>query len=748
MMALTFKLGLVLLAVLLLWGVYLDSKIQARFVGDKWELPAVVYGREMSLYPGLRITRAELQEELKLLNYRKVSRAKRAGEYAVSETKIELIRRSFHFADGPEQELPLLLTFSPYRLEKIVQRDSGEELAQTRLDPLLLERLNINQQQDRLFVGFEQLPATLVDTLVLTEDRRFYEHDGVAPSAILRALLVNLKAGRTVQGGSTITQQLAKNFFLSRERSLWRKIQEAYMALIIDFRFSKTEILESYINEVYLGQNGNAAVHGMGLGSYFYFGKPLQDLGPSQIAMLVGIIKGPSYYDPWRHPERISQRRDVVLRLMFENGKLEQQEYQDALDQDLGVIKRGQMAYQKVPGFVSLVRRELSNLGQDWSQYNGLRVFTTLDPISQRYAQQATSEQLKRIDKSGKLEAAMVVSERHSGAVRALVSGRDPSLIGFNRALDGLRQIGSLAKPFVFLTAYEQGHHMGELIDDNPLTLTLGDGSKWSPKNYDKKFRGPVMLHQALMNSLNVPTVRLGMQVGLKNVVKTMQAAGYDKSINPNPSLVLGSTAMSPIEVAQMYQTLGADGEYRPLFSIEQIQDGQGDTLYQQQLSSERRFDELANFLTLHNMSQVTRYGTARSLRAQYPKIDIAGKTGTTNDLRDSWFVGIDQREIATVWVGRDDNSPAGVTGSSAALPIYSAYLKRSYPQSLRALQPDNLAWIHFSKDSGRAVAANCGNTVLLPANATLKNQSESCNTSVINEPVKKAKSWFEKIFN
>ncbi|WP_432468405.1 penicillin-binding protein 1B [Agarivorans sp. Z349TD_8] len=744
--SLSWKLALVSTLLIAAWGVLLDGKIQQRFSGDKWQLPAAVYGRELQLYPGLRLSRKELQDELALLNYRKVKRAKHGGEYAVSKTKIEVVRRQFDFADGVEPELPMLLTFGPSRLAKIQHRDSGEEIAQTRLDPVLLERLNVTEQEDRLFVPLAEIPDNLKQALILTEDRHFYQHDGVSMMAIARAMLVNLRAGRTVQGGSTITQQLAKNFFLTRERTLWRKIQEAYMALLIDFRYSKDEILESYLNEVYLGQNGSNAVHGVGLASYFYFGQPVSDLSVEQVALLVAIVKGPSYYDPWRHTQRATERRDLVLRILAEAGTLTAKHYKQAVQQPLGLSKRGSMGYQKTPGFVSLVRRELQQHASNWRNYNGVKVFTTLDPLSQRHAQSAAQAVLNQLDKSHKkqLQTAMVISERQTGAIRALIGSREPNDHGFNRALDARRQIGSLVKPFVYLTALEQGHQLGELLENSPLSVRLDDGSTWQPNNYDKQFSEPVMLVRALAESLNVPTVRLGLELGVNSVLQTLQQAGLETKAKPYPALLLGSLSLSPYQLAQLYQTLGGDGEYRPLYAVHQVNDGQGHVLYKADSEPQRRWSEMANYQILYAMSQVTRSGTARSLKWRIPKVDLAGKTGTTNDLRDSWYVGIDQREIVTVWVGRDDNKPAAVTGSSAALPVYAAYLKTSYPQSLRAMQPDQLSWVHFASRDGRPTIAGCGESVLLPAPSSQAELAKGC----IQQTARKAKTWLQSLFN
>ncbi|MFM2482142.1 penicillin-binding protein 1B [Celerinatantimonas sp. YJH-8] len=733
------KLFLVWLVVMAVWGVYLDSKIKYRFDGHKWQLPAVVYGRELHLYPNMRMTRMEVEQELKQLNYRKVSRPMSSGEFSASTSKIAMVRRPFRFPDGSQSAVPILLTFSQTRLVSIQNRDTGATLEQLRLDPILLDRISTGSQEDRLFVSLSQIPKSLTQALIQTEDRDFYHHEGISITSIARAMLVNLMAGRTVQGGSTLTQQLAKNFFLTRKRTLWRKAQEAYMAVLISLRYSKDEVLETYLNEVYLGQNGDRSVHGVGLASYFYFGRPVYDLSLDQQALLVALVKGPSYYDPWRHPERAKERRDVVLRLMLQAGYLDADSYQQFLKRPLGLVARGNMGYQRVPGFLELVQNWLDGHLQNWRQASGLRIFTTLEPIAERQAQQAADTRLKAMHRPD-LQVAMVVTDRHTGAIRAIVSGRDGQLSGFNRALNAQRQIGSLIKPFIYLTAYENGHTPGELLDDSPLSIPQDNGQNWQPQNYDRKFRGPVMLYQALAHSLNVPTVRLGMSLGLDKVIQTLDRAGLNQKIRPFPAMLLGSVSLTPLQIAQVYQTLDGEGVYRPLYSVVAVTDNQDRNVYSHEDWHQRRWDELPAYQILFNLIQVSRIGTGHSLRWRLPNINIAGKTGTTDDLRDSWFVGADERQIVTTWVGRDDNQPAQVTGASAALPIVANYFKATGAQSLRPVAPDSLGWLSFSPQTGEVVDSRCKGSVLLPAPQSLAQHQHRCDENKITR-------FFKKLF-
>ncbi|MGF1685909.1 transglycosylase domain-containing protein, partial [Photobacterium japonica] len=369
------KVSIALLAVLLVVGIYLDKVVRDRFDGQLWNLPAVVYGRVLTLQPGQAITREEVRRELDLLQYHKVRTPQRNGEYSSSSTRIELIRRPFEFDDGAEGARHVMLTFADGTLQRIEEVGTKRQLGYVRIEPKMLGMLGTGDHEQRLFMSREQFPEVLVDALLVTEDRDFYHHDGVSPLAIVRAMLVNLKAGRTVQGGSTLTQQLAKNIFLSRERSLWRKVREAYIAVIIDYRYSKDRILEAYLNEIYLGQNGGKEVHGFALGARLYFGRPLQELRIDQQALLVAMAKGPSYYNPWRNPDRARQRRDLVLRMMMDNQILTGDQYELAASRPLDIQAKAMLASRQPAYFQQLQRELKQRVGDNFTPGVGLRVF-------------------------------------------------------------------------------------------------------------------------------------------------------------------------------------------------------------------------------------------------------------------------------------------------------------------------------------------------------------------------------------
>ncbi|MCC4223493.1 penicillin-binding protein 1B [Vibrio campbellii] len=740
----SWKAGVALAAVLLFVGIYLDSVVKDRFDGQLFDLPTVVYARILNLSPGENITIKEMRNELDVLNYRKVSQPRYPGEYSSSSTRIELIRRPFEFADGPEPDRHVMLHFSSSGLQRIQSLESKGDLGYLRIEPKMLGMLEKDQNEQRLFLRRDQFPEVLVDALLATEDRDFYQHDGVSPLAIGRALVANIKAGRTVQGGSTLTQQLAKNLFLTRDKTLWRKVREAYIALILDYRYSKDRILEAYLNEVYLGQSGGDAIHGFALASRYYFGQPIQELRIDQLAMLVGMVKGPSYYNPVRYPERTKTRRDLVLRLLMQQDMLTAEQYEQAVNRPLDTQSKPRIASRQPAYFQQLNIELKEKVGDNFKAETGLRLFTSLDPVSQSKLEQAIAKKVPELAKrAGKdLEAAAVAVDRHSGEIRAMVGGKRVGYEGFNRALNASRPIGSLVKPAIYLTALEQPekYNLATTLHDTPLSLKGSKGSVWSPRNFDRKFRGDVPLYLALAKSLNVPTVRLGMELGISEVSDTLERLGVDKSeIRPVPSMFLGSFSLTPFEVAQMYQTVTNSGKRAKLSALRSVIDMDGNVLYQSLPRSSQAVDQQAAWLTTYAMKQGVAQGTGRFLQSQFAWAALAGKTGTSNDSRDSWFVGVDGREVTTVWLGRDDNKSTKLTGSSGALRVYAEYLKQRIPERLELPWPKEVTTLGFQKAANGALEMNCRSEYKLPVwdkSGQIKQQCE------------KKSNWLNSLFD
>ena len=628
------------------------------------------------------------------------------------------------------------LTFDGDRLETIENMDNDRQFGFFRLDPRLITMLSSANGEQRLFVARNGFPDLLVDTLLATEDRHFYEHDGISLYSIGRAVLANLTAGRTVQGASTLTQQLVKNLFLSSERSYWRKANEAYMAVLMDARYSKDRILELYMNEVYLGQSGDNEIRGFPLASLYYFGRPVEELSLDQQALLVGMVKGASIYNPWRNPKLALERRNLVLRLLQQQQVIDQELYDMLSARPLGVQPRGGVISPQ-PAFMQMVRQELqSKLGDKVKDLSGVKIFTTFDSVAQDAAEKAAVEGIPALKKQRKLsdlETAMVVVDRNTGEVRAMVGGAEPQYAGYNRAMQARRSIGSLAKPATYLTALSQPnlYRLNTWIADAPISLRQPNGQVWSPQNDDRQFSGQVMLVDALTRSMNVPTVNLGMALGLPAITDTWQKLGVPKDqLHPVPAMILGALNLTPIEVAQAFQTIASGGNRAPLSALRSVIAEDGSVLYQSFPQAERAVPAQAAYMTLWTMQQVVRRGTGRQLGAKYPGLHLAGKTGTTNNNVDTWFAGIDGREVVITWVGRDNNQPTKLYGASGAMSIYQRYLANQSPVPLNLVAPEDIV------DMGVDSSGNfiCGGGVrTLPVWTT--NPDALCQQSQPEEP-------------
>jgi penicillin-binding protein 1B len=703
------------------YALYLDAQISHKFAGNKWQVPALIYARPMSLSLKQEISIKEIEEELQLLGYRRATRADSSGEYQILKHRIRIQRRKFDFSYGAEDLRYIEITFRNKRISQIKDLNSHQSLNNIYLEPWLVTRLVSSGREDRMLVKIDDVPPILTQALVAVEDKDFYHHFGVAPLSILRALMANISAGRTVQGGSTLTQQLVKNLFLTREKSLVRKVKEAMMALIIEVKYSKNLILETYLNEVFLGQNGDTGIYGFGLASYFYYDRPLNELSIDEIATLVGIIKGPSYYNPRKHNERAIDRRNIVLRSMFESNQLSPNEYQNLVKLPIKLATGASLKKDKYPAFMDQVRRELRLvLNKPDIRQSGLKVFTTMDSNAQIKAERAVSQgvaiQEKRLGKSG-FEAAMIVTDIDSGEIRSIVGGRNADYAGFNRALDTKRSIGSLIKPAIYLTALEHSadYNLATHLSDEPIKLKSTRGKMWEPQNSDKKFRGQVSLVTALSRSLNVPTVTLGMNLGLGSIADTIRRLGVEEELVLYPALTLGAVNFSPLQVNQMYQTIANNGRYIPLHSITAIMSPDNHLLWNFDQIPEQRVDEKATYLLNYALHNVTLEGTAKAIRVKFPDINMAGKTGTTDDYRDSWFSGFDKNILVTSWIGKDNNKPVNLSGASGAMQLFIGYQQQQEPKSLVRRFPDGLSIAHFDNATGNISKAGCANTFSVP---------------------------------
>ncbi len=750
-------LGALLLGVLGLglYMLYLDAIIRAEFDEKRWAMPVKVYARPLELYESMALSANAFNRELKLLHYHDVNcpeppstkkgkrtfkrRSKssskscpppqggsktpdRPGSYARQGDTFELMTRDFMFGDGAEHARKVRVVFAGNILVEMTSLDEDDTPGLLRLDPPEIAGIYPSHYEDRVLLKGKDLPPVLVDALLTVEDRAFFEHIGVNPKGIFRALLANLRAGRTVQGGSTLTQQLVKNMFLSNERTLKRKINEVLMAVLIDARYGKDDILEAYVNAIYLGQDGSRAIHGFGLASHFYFGVPLEDLDLHQLALLVGIVKGPSTYDPRRHQEKARERRALVLDIMAEQNLISAEDAATGKKMPLDLTSETDSDVIAYPAFIDLVRRQLRQYYKaDDLLTEGLRVFTTLDPRVQASAEQTMVKSLPALErrkrKARPLQGASVVVNTQNGEVLALVGDRKPKRFGFNRALDTQRQAGSVVKPVTYLTALEhpERYTLATMVKDSRLVYTADGGRPWKPLNYDKRFHGRVMLRSALARSYNIPAVRVGLDMEVINVVEMFHRLGFDQEMRPYPSLLLGALNTSPFDIAQVYATLASGGFRIPLRAIREVTDSGGKPLQHYALDIVQVVEPGPIYLIVNAMQQVVKSGTAKSARRKLgANLNLAGKTGTTDDYRDSWFAGFSGNRLAVVWLGRDDNKPTGLTGTTGALQVWVNLMKRLHLEPLEMAIPADIENFRIDPRSGLRVSNRCrsGQTV------------------------------------
>lgn len=731
-----------LLIIFIVYIGFLDQRITQRFEGRIWQLPAHVYARPLELFVGKSISVEQLKYELDYLNYTQVyDLPQQLAQYRQLENTFEIKTREFDFWDGNEPAHTIRVSVEDNKVSQLIDIYKNQNADLVRFDAGYLTGIFPTHAQDRVLLKLDDVPDIFIKMLLLIEDKRFFSHWGIDPRSIGRALAVNLYSGRTVQGGSTLTQQLVKNLFLSQEKRLSRKINEAFMALLLEFHYDKRLILETYLNEVYLGQDGRRAIHGFGLASEFYFGKSLKDLSIDEMAILVGMVKGATYYNPNRNPKSAKQRRNIVLEMMEKSALITSRQYEILSEKPLTTAKHAKSGLY--PAFIDVVKLQLQ---QDYQaedlRSEGLRVFTTLDPYIQYKTEQAIKKTLPRLSRSNDLQAAAVVVSPLNGDVLAVVGDRNPSYKGFNRALNAQRQIGSLIKPVVYLAALEQGkgYTLATMLDDSELVYTEVNQQDWSPQNYDKQYHGNVTLYEALLNSYNVPAVRTALDIGLDEVVKTLSALGGSRPVSALPSLALGAVSMSPIEMVSIYQTLSTNGFHNPLRSVFAVLDKDRQPLERYSLDVDNKVKPEAVALINSALVDVTKYGTAKQLSKELT-LQVAGKTGTSDDLRDSWFAGFSGDVVAVVWTGFDDNRPATLTGSSGAMKIWKNLMRDvAYkPYELPQMAVLEKHWIDGK--NGLLSGEGCENAIQLSfiKGTQPKQHSDNCQSGG---------NWFKNLFN
>ena len=683
----------------------IDNIVRTKFEGQRWDIPAKVVARPLEIYTNAPINQQDLSQELKMLGYKNTESYAKTGSYVVSGNEMYVHTRGFDFGDSVEPEQILKIAFNENAIADVsATKPSSTGIA--RLEPMLIGGIYPQHNEDRVLIKLKNVPQPLINALIATEDRNFYKHHGISVRGTARALVSNLTGGKR-QGGSTLTQQLVKNFYLSPEKTLKRKVNEALMALLIELHYDKNEILEAYLNEVNLGQNGNYSINGYGLASQFYFGLPLRELNIAQQAYLVGLVQGPTLFNPWRNPEGAKKRRDIVLNNMLVMGTLSQEQYETEIARPLNVLAKPTLGPARFPDFLDIVRRQLRTEYQESDLTNqGLRIFTTLDPIAQTRIQDSFKNSVANLTKANParlkdLQGAVLVTHPENGELVAAV-GSTQEFTGFNRALDAKRQVGSLLKPVIYLSAIESNrYNWASPIEDSQISIQ-SEGKTWTPKNYSGGEHGVVPMMTALANSYNLSAVRLGQEFGMSTFINHLKKFGVTSNIPNYPSIYLGAVDMSPLEVMSIYGNFATGGFKYPVKAIRSVVDPNGHLLDRYSLSVQPTIDPSNAYILNYGLQQVMRAGTGRSAYATLPSsLGLAGKSGTTNDTRDSWFAGYSGNYATVVWLGLDNNKATGLTGSSGALPVWTNVMKQLRQKPVNLRQPDSVTWQWIDSSSG-----------------------------------------------
>ncbi|MBI3606385.1 MAG: PBP1A family penicillin-binding protein [Nitrospirae bacterium] len=679
-------------AALALVAGYLGSlyvTVTSRFEGPHWKVPSTVYAEPVTIYPGMDVSAHHIHDRLLRLGYGPVTAApRRPGEFRWNDDRLELYLQDFVYPDHAVEGFPVAADLRDRRVVRLIRLPDNAPLTSVDLEPEVIAGLFDESWEGRRLVRLGDVPPVLTDAILAVEDARFYEHWGIDPRSIARAIWTDLKEGEFTQGGSTLTQQLVKNFYLTQERTLYRKITEAIMAVILEARYDKRAILEAYLNEIYLGQRGEMGVYGVGEASRLYFGKDVERLTLPEAALLAGMIRSPRAYNPQINPDRARTARDRVIHRMLALKKIDADEAREALAEPVPTRPKARAAV-RAPYFVDVVREQLERLySRDVLTSEGLRVFTSLDVEAQRNTEEALRAGIAAIERripkgDDPLEGGVIVIQPQTGYIRALIGGRDYAETQFNRMTQAHRQPGSLFKPLAYLAALRRDGETGSprytpvsVVQDAPLTVVT-NGRSWTPQNYDKLYHGPVTLRTALEYSFNAAAVGVAQDIGVERVIATARALGITTPLQAVPSLVLGTSEVIPLELAGAYAAVANFGTKTEPLVIKAVMDQDGRVLSRKEIAVEQVVSPEEAYLITSLLQGVVERGTGRGVRALGFDRPVAGKTGTTSDFRDAWFVGYTPDTLALVWVGFDHNRPLQLTGAQAALPIWTDVMRR-----------------------------------------------------------------------
>ena len=708
-------------SVLIYYYLKFNVMVDRRLQGERWQVPARLYARPLVLRLGMPMTVRGLVNILNGLKYEEKDDIPAAsGEFAVGARTVTFMPRGSNLSE------PILVSIDKDELKEMRGLSTKRSYATLTLEPELLTYLFDETREKRRVVHYEEYPDHLVKAVLAIEDRRFFSHPGLDPPALVAAIIRNARTQSEVpHGASTITQQLVKNFFLTPERTLRRKTQEALLAFVLERRANKKDILELYLNDVYLGQAGSFSINGMGEGARMYFHKDVGNLTLSEAALLAGLIHSPNPDNPYRHPKRAMERRNQVLHGMVEAGFVDAAAAEAAIAQPIRV-ESASLDTSDAPYFVDLVKQQLSERydAKDLATQN-LAVYTSLDLSLQALAQDVLKEGLNKVDKMIRrkdhppVQGALIALEPNTGAVLALVGGRDYAQSQYNRATTAKRQPGSTFKPFVYLTAFEATFDDPALppitpatvVEDAPTVFLFGR-QEYAPQNYENDYKGYVTLRTALAHSLNNATVKVAEMVGFERIADLWNRRfGMPDKVQPYPAVSLGAFEATPLELATAYNILANMGLKVVPTTVLEVKDEKGTTLEQHYPKSPRVARAESTFLVVNMMRSVINNGTAAAARSMGFTADAAGKTGTTNDLRDAWFAGFTPDLLCVVWIGFDDNTPTGLSGAKAALPLWVDFMKGAQAGAKGQKFPvptSNVVFVDIDQQTGLLATPGC----------------------------------------
>lgn len=711
----------------IIYASYLYATVTTKFEGERSILPIKIYSDTLPLYAGLDIEKAELFSKLNRLGYVRTEKSVlRPGEYRKGPDYLDIFFKPFQYPDRESLSAPVRIKLNGSAVSGIININTLEEIPYVEIEPELLVEILGKEKEERVTVRLNDIPKHLVDAVISIEDERFFRHFGIDPISIIRAMWINITKRSIVQGGSTITQQLAKNYFLTPQRTLIRKMKEALIALILELKYSKEEILEAYLNEIYLGQKGPTPIYGVQSASRFFFDKDVKNLTLSEAALIAGLIKSPNRFSPFRNRTLSIERRNLVLKRMYILGKINEQQYRMALKEHVS-IKGGSESGGEAPYFLDYVRHRIEEIYSDdiWKM-EGLKIFTTLDPDMQRSAEIAIAKGLSELENTYKslrnknLQAALIAIEPETGYIKAMVGGRNYYASQFNRAVDGFRQPGSVIKPFVYLAALSPDENgtpsitPSTIVEDSPITLVY-DGQEWTPRNYEDEYLGEVTVRIALEKSLNIPTVKISQQIGLHKVIEMFKKVGLGSKIDEVPSIVLGSQVLSPLDIARAFCVLANKGYLVQPTPIKYIVDRNGRLVNFPHPEKKQVADPRGVYIVTKILEGVINRGTGYQVRRMGLNRIVAGKTGTTSDFKDAWFAGYTPELLAVVWVGFDEGTKSlGLSGAQAALPIWAEFMKKvlSGKPDLPFRAPQGITSVKIDRLTGLLATENCPDVI------------------------------------